>query len=42
MLYNNPLKWWEHLDKWRIHVNEDEGNQDTNMIEIVILPLYCV
>ena len=26
MLYNNPMKQWEHLVNWRKHTNEDEGN----------------
>ena len=36
MLHNNLMKGWEHLVNWRKHMNEDGGNQDTNMIEIVI------
>ena len=36
MLYSNPMKWWEYLVYWRVHMNEYEGNQDVNMIKIYI------
>ena len=35
MLYNNPMNQWEHLVNWRKHTNEDEGNREMNMIELI-------